>query len=253
MHTAVFEDLGLSPNEAKIYETLVERGESTISEIAVAGKIHRRNAYDAMQRLIDKGLCFQIFSTTENRYNAVDPDKLFELVAEKRQKLEEILPELKEKFRRRFAPEEAYIYRGLEGQKNNWMDILRVGKDVCNIGAKAQWFDPRLDTSRTAFFREANRKHITFNLLFDHEIKVHMPEFPKMFPGKLAYRFLPKECSTNSVLSVFGDYVVTYTGITMGKMADNTVFFIMRSKDLAESYRKWFWYMWGQSSGGGKK
>ena len=80
-----------------------------------------------------------------------------------------------------------------------------------------------------------------------------MPEFPKMFPGKLAYRFLPKECSTNSVLSVFGDYVVTYTGITMGKMADNTVFFIMRSKDLAESYRKWFWYMWGQSSGGGKK
>lgn len=67
MNRNVYETIGLSPNEAKIYETLVERGESTISEIAVRAGIHRRNAYDAIQRLIDKGLCFQIFSTTENR------------------------------------------------------------------------------------------------------------------------------------------------------------------------------------------
>jgi len=26
------------------------------------------------------------------------------------------------------------------------------------------------------------------------------------------------------------------------------VFFVLHSKDLAESYRKWFWYMWGMSS-----
>ncbi|MDO8571692.1 MAG: helix-turn-helix domain-containing protein [bacterium] len=248
MHQDIFEILGLSPNEGKIYETLLERGETTISEIAVGAKIHRRNAYDAMQRLIHKGLCFQIFSTTENHYNAVDPDKLTEILAEKQEKLLNILPTLKKKFGERFAPEEAYIYRGLEGQKNIWRDVIRVGQESFFIGAKAGWFDPRLETSRVAFFREATRKKIKFTQLFDYEVKAQIPNFPRHFPGKLKYRFLPKKYSTNSGLHIFGDYVITYTGLTIGKISEDVVFFVIHSKNLAESYRTWFWYMWEQST-----
>lgn len=248
MHQEVLETLGLTPNEAKIYEFLVENGESGISQVAIGGKIYRRNAYDAIQRLQDKGLVFQIFSPSQNLYNAVDPDKLSELVAEKQKQLEQALPDLKKKYTQRKAPEEAYIYRGLEGQKNIWRDILRVGKDICNVGAKAQWFDPRLEPSRMAFFKEINRQNIKSHLIFDHEIKLHMPDFPKTYPAKILYRFLPKEYSTNSVINIFGDYVVTYTGVSLGKMDENTVFFVLHSKNLAESYRKWFWYMWKMST-----
>ena len=226
----------------------MERGESSVSDISIAAKIHRRNAYDAIQRLIDKGLCFQIVSPIENHYNAVDPSKLTEIIAEKQQKLSAALPILKKKFHKRLAPQEAYIYRGYEGQKNIWREILRVGEDCWNIGAKAQWFDPKLSAGRDAFFKEANRKKIVFSLLFDHEVKVRMPEFPRNYPAKLKYRYLPKEYSTNSVVNIFGDYVVMYTGIILEQMNENTVFFIVRSKDLAESYRKWFEYMWERSS-----
>src|SRR3990167_10261702 len=98
MNAQIYESLGLSPNEAKIYESLVEIGESGISAIAINAKIHRRNAYDAIHRLIDKGLVFEIFSSGENKYNAVDPDKLVELLGEKQAKLQSVLPELKKKF-----------------------------------------------------------------------------------------------------------------------------------------------------------
>lgn len=248
MNIEVYETLGLSPNEAKIYETLVEHGESTVSEIAVSAQIHRRNAYDAIQRLIDKGLCFQILSTTENKYNAVDPDKLIELLKEKEDALQAIVPELKKKFAERLAPEEAYIYRGLEGQKNIFREVLRVGEDSYFIGAKGGWYDPRIETSRKAFFREANRKKIKFIQLFDHEAIDQMPNFPKHFEGILEYRILPEKYSTNSAIHIFGDYVVTYTGLFVGKLSDNNVFFVIKSRDLAESYRTWFWYMWGESS-----
>ena len=247
MAQTIFESLGLSPNEAKIYETLVEHGESSISEVATSAQIHRRNAYDAMQRLIDKGLCFQIFSSKENKYNAVDPDKLTELLQEKQAQLETILPELKKKFITREAPEEAYIYRGYEGQKNIWRDVLRIGQDSYFIGAKGGWFDPHLKSSMAGFFKEANRKKINFIQLFDNEMKA-MPDFPKSFPGKLQYRFLPKAYSTNSAIHIFGDYVVTYTGMGIKQLSKDVVFFVIHSKDLAESYRKWFWYMWEQSS-----
>lgn len=248
MYQEIFENLGLSPNEAKIYETLVERGESSVSDIAVAAQIHRRNAYDAIHRLIDKGLCFQIFSSTENRYNAVDPDKLVELFAERQQKLDKILPDLKKKFSKRVAPEEAYIYRGLEGQKNIFRDMLRVGQDSYVVGAKGGWFEPKIEASRIAFFKEATRKKIKFYQLFDYEVKTQIPSFPKHFPGDLKYRFLPKEYSTNSLIHVFGDYFITYSGLQILKLDEKVVFFVIHSKDLAESYRKWFWFMWQQSS-----
>lgn len=247
MKNTVYESLGLSPNEAKIYESLVEQGESSISSIALHAKIHRRNTYDAVRRLIDKGLCFEIFSSKESSYNAVDPDKLTELLKEKEQELGEILPALKEKFGKRLAPEEAYIYRGLEGQKNIWRDVLRVGADSYFIGAKGGWFEPNLTSSRHAFFKEANRKKIKFIQLFDQEIKEAAPNFPKHFPGILEYRFLPKGYSTNSAIHIFGDYVVTYSGLKPLKISDDQVFFVIRSKSLAESYKTWFWYMWKQS------
>jgi sugar-specific transcriptional regulator TrmB len=244
----IYETLGISPNEAKIYESLIETGESNISEIAINAKIHRRNAYDAMHRLIEKGLCFEIFSSKGNSYRAVDPDKLTELLAERQSKLQEILPGLKKKFTGQASSEEAYIYRGLEGQKNILRDVLRVGRDSYVIGAKGGWFDPRLASSRTAFFKEANKKKVKFIQLFDYDIKKELPSLPKEFPGTLEYRFLPQAYSTNSIIHIFGDYFITYTGLTIGKINDDTVFFVLRSKDLAESYRKWFWYMWKQSS-----
>jgi len=245
----IYESLGLSPNEGKIYESLVEKGESSISEIAVNAQIHRRNAYDAINRLSDKGLCFLIVGEKENRYNAVDPEKLNELLSEKQQELAEKLPELRKKFLRRDAPQEAFIYRGLEGQKNIWRDIIRVGQDSFFIGAKGGWFDPRLDkAARDAFFKDAKGKGIKFIQLFDHEVKTTLPDLPKKWPGALQYRYLPPEFSTNCGIGIFGDYVVTYTGTSVGKLnPDELVFFVVRSKVLGDSYRKWFWYMWEQS------
>ncbi|MBI5134793.1 hypothetical protein HZA86_00960 [Candidatus Uhrbacteria bacterium] len=242
-----FDDLGLSPNEGKIYEFLIERGESSVSAIAIATKINRRNAYDATARLIDKGLCFEIFSQTKTLYNAVDPDKLMEMIAEKQEKLQKILPALKQKFRARLAREEAYIYRGIEGQKNIFRDMLRVGGDCYFIGAKGGWFDPRLDASRDAFFREAKRKKLKFIQLFDSEVRERLPNFVEHFPADLQYRFLPKEYSTNSGIGIYGEYVVTYTGLHVKKIDENIVFFVIHSQELADSYRKWFWSMWKQA------
>lgn len=253
MNSLIYESLGLSPNEAKIYEALVEHGESGISDIAVFSKIHRRNAYDAIARLISKGLCFEIISQKENKYNAVDPGKLTELLVEKQNSLQKILPELKKKFQQRLAPEEAYIYRGIEGQKNIWRDMLRVEEDSFFVGAKGGWFDPRLDPARDAFFKEVNRKKIEIINLFDHEVKIKLPELVKNYPAKnFQYRFLPKEYSTTSGIGIYGEYVTTYTGMSLGKLAEEVVFFVIRSKNLAESYRTWFWYMWEQSEPGKK-
>jgi len=60
MHRQILEEIGLSPNEAKIYETLLSSGEVGVSDISLKANVHRRNVYDALNRLVEKGLVYRI-------------------------------------------------------------------------------------------------------------------------------------------------------------------------------------------------
>jgi len=241
MYLETLQKLGLSLNEAKIYEALLDLNEAGVGNISSTAKIHRRNVYDTLNRLVDKGLVFPILSKGENFYSPVDPDKLLELIKEKEDSLSQILPDLRKKYQRKENSQEAYIYRGLEGFKNYMRDILRVNKDVYFIGANLGWFDPRLKTFLEQFLKEVERKNIEFHHIFNQEVKEKGKEELKKIGQP--HKFLPAEYKTNSAIDIFGDYVVTFTGLKFKKIDDDITLFILKDKNLANSYRVWFDFM----------
>ena len=252
MYEEIFTTLDLSPNEGKIYLSLLEHGESSISAIAVNARIHRRNAYDAIGRLINKGLVFEVWSPTENKYGAVSPEKLRELLADQQRQLETALPDLVKKYQGTHSEQASYIFKGYEGMKNIWREILRAKVMVYTLGGKGQWFDKRLGGSDRAFFKEIQKQKIPFKILFDHETIPRFPLVVAYYKGIGQYRILPKDYSTNCTIHIFGDYVVLYTGVTYGELDPDSTFFITQSAGIADSYRRWFDYMW-DLSGKGKK
>ncbi|PLX28302.1 hypothetical protein C0581_02835 [Candidatus Parcubacteria bacterium] len=242
MHTAILEGLGLSKNEAKIYETLLLIGEATVNEISVRSKIHRRNIYDTMSRLVEKGLVFQVIGKGDNVYKPVDPNKLMELVEERQRKLEKVMPELVAAYNDKPQLEAVYFYKGIEGFKNYLRDVLSSGEDVYFIGAKGCWFDPRLKTFLEKFLKDAQREGVKYQHLFDYEVKDDLPEVMESV-GK-PYKFLPKEYSTPSMIDIFGDHVVSFTGAGLGKISDDISIFVVVSRSMATSYKTWFKFMW---------
>lgn len=238
MPIKILQQLGLSPNESKIYDALLDLKEAGAGKISIKTKIHRRNVYDSMHRLIDKGLVFSVLSGSETFYSPVDPDKLTELIKEKELMLRNALPELREKYERKENNQEAYIYKGINGMKQYMRDILREGKDVYSLAAKLGWFNPKLMAFRKEFYKEAKRKGIKFHTIFDNEVK---KENLKELEGvELPYKFLPAKYSTNSAIDIFGDYIVTFTGLGVKKLNKNTTFFVMHDQYLADTYRAWF-------------
>ncbi len=242
MSTEILMSLGLSPNEAKIYETLLKEGETTVAAIGLKSGIHRRNIYDSMNRLMEKGLVFQVVGRGDNRYKPVDPNKLLELVDEKRTKLESVLPEFLKVYQSKPALEASYMYKGIEGFKNYLRDVLSANEDAYFIGAKGAWFDPRLKTFLERFLADARRQGIAYKHLFDYEVKDRLPEVPKTV-GK-PYKFLPKKYSTPSMIDIFGDHVVSFTGAGLGRISDDITIFVIISRPMATSYKTWFQYMW---------
>jgi len=122
-------------------------------------------------------------------------------------------------------------------------DLFREGKDGYFIAANFGWFDPRYETFRKQFLKETKRKGIKFYHLFSHEVKEKAGERIKEVPNN-TYKFLPKKYCTNSAIDIFGDYVVTYNGITFSNIDENVTIFVLRDQCLAESYRTWFRMIW---------
>lgn len=252
MYSELLENIGLSPNEAKIYETLLSTGEVGVSEISQKANVHRRNVYDAINRLIEKGLVFRIFQKNEHTFKAVNPDKLMEVVKEKANTLSKVLPDLHRLYDAEPTQEAAYIYKGKEGFKNYMRDVARVGETTYFLGAKGLWFTPGIERSYLDNFvsamKKKNKKYFT---LYDPRVKDKFPEITKEVGGD--YKFLPAAYSTPGVTDIFGDYVVTFTSVDVGNFGEDGTIFVMINKELAETYRTWFKMMWDMTPDPEKK
>jgi len=242
MYESALEELGLSINESRVYEALLSSGSSSIEKIAIKSKVHRRNIYDVLAKLLEKGLISEAFIHNRKEYRAIHPSRLMDLLGEKERKLKSVLPEMERRFGAYEEEEAAYLYKGINGFKQYLQDILDVEETVYFIGAKAFWLDPRLQHFLPKFDAERKRKGIKFMHLFDYEVKEQKPEILRLV-GK-PYKFMPKEYSSPTAVDIFGDRVVTFVGTRPGQLPEEPVQFVMRSRRLADGYRKFFQFIW---------
>lgn len=237
-YSETLRSLGLSKNGALIYETLIRYGELSVSKIASKSEVNRRNVYDALNRLIEKGLVFEIIQGKESIYQAVDPEKLSELLREKEDALKAIMPELAMFYNERPAIETVSVYRGIEGWKNYMRDIIRTGEDFYCIGGKGAWMEERVMNIFPHFIKDAQRKKINFFHIFDHEVRDSGHDIVK-YVGK-NYKFFPPEHSTSCSIEVFGDFSCVISKLELGSVDQTISFTVIKNKEIAKAFRSWF-------------
>ena len=225
---------------------MLQLGEVNVNEISIKSKVHRRNVYDSLNKLMEKGLVTQFVLKGEKQFRATNPNRLMTILKDKEDRLSNAIPDLINKFQTIKQEEQAYIYRGIQGYKNYMQDIIETGEDFYVIGAKGGWFDPRLRTYRLRFYKEMEKMKLNAYHLFDHEMREHInKEIESPIKHHLKQgRFLPPKASTNSAIDFFGDKIVLYTGLSPNRIDDNVVLFVIVSRQLCENMKKWFWVMW---------
>lgn len=242
MHEDILKELGLSSNEAKIYESMLGLAEVNVDQIAIKSKVHRRNAYDTLSKLIEKGLVSEVFIENRKYYRATDPSRLSDILIEKQKKINSILPDLEKKFIKGVTEERAYIYKGIQGFKNYLNDIIEAEEDGYYLAAKGGWFDERLKHFRPKFMQQSRKLGLTHYHLFDYEMKSKMPHVPRH--PEFPHKFLPKKYSSFCAVDIFADHVVTWARFNVGRLDDNLTQFVIVSRDLADGYRTWFRCIW---------
>jgi sugar-specific transcriptional regulator TrmB len=243
-HHHILEKLGFSSSEAKVYLSLIRYSSCTIQVLAKCTNIHRRNIYDVINRLIEKGMVCEIVTSGGNLYKAFDPEKIESIYNQKMKEIKSILPDLQGIYNRSNSgnsQNEVVIFRGLEGYKNYMRMILSARKTIYSLGTKGDWFDSRLNNFSADFFKEKARLGIESKLLIDYE-------YSKIFnPGKhllAEYKILPESYSTDSTIDIFDDRVVIFSVVKDNIVDMYSDILMIQDSHLALNFIKWHGLIW---------
>lgn len=242
MDTKLLEEIGLANSEIIIYSSLLNSGSIKVGELMKKVSLHRSRVYEAINRLIDKGLVSYVIKNNVKFFQASDPEKLLSYIDEQKEKLgkkeetiKKILPELRKQIPQGLPQAEAHVLYGKEGFKAMRKDVLKQGKTLYLMGAKGIEFYA-LEYFYPGFNRERERLGIKQMILADYGVPLK-PENKKLKNAEI--RSFPKGYSTPAVINIYGDRVVNVlwqNGIPLC--------FMIINKGIADSYRKWFELLW---------
>jgi len=121
----ILKEYGLSEKEAKVYLATLMLGTSKVNEIASKSNILRETTYAILKQLKEKGLVGYLIKSGIKYFNATDPEKLIEILDEKRSRIKGILRELKEMMGVGIEKSKVEFYEGIEGLKTASENMIK--------------------------------------------------------------------------------------------------------------------------------
>lgn len=130
---------GLQDKQAAVYIRLLELGPSTVQEISRKAKVARPTTYAILDYLITQGLITKLKRGKRSLFTPEPPDQLKRLldheqqvIIERQQDLERLLPQLRALFRNRNQELSAHYYPGVNGLKHMRQEMTRQcsSKDI---------------------------------------------------------------------------------------------------------------------------
>jgi sugar-specific transcriptional regulator TrmB len=242
----ILEDLGFSKNEVKVYISLLETGSATAGKIAEKSKVHRTNVYEALNRLIEKGVVSYIIKDGIKYFDANEPSSLIQVLKEKEEKLNQIIPELSVKKKLSEKRDVAHLMEGIQGVKAVTEDILRCVEDggfVLTFGCPRD-ISKRMKGFIDSYHRRRISKKITQIHIYNENAKERIAYLNKLPYTKADY--LPKKYNSPATTTIYDNKVSFWI------WDEIPLVILIESKKMAEAYRRYFWLLWSLTKLGRK-
>jgi len=232
-------ELGLTGNETRVYLTLLRLGSATAGRITEESGVHRRNVYDAIERLVKRGLAGHVIKGKIRYFEAASPKCLLSIIEEEREALEgkmkrinSILPGLLSIHGSR-ERENVIIYKGLKGVKTVLEDILKTGKPNHVLGAHKP--PKQIKNYLNNFHRKRVRLGISDKLIFNRNDTERANMLAKMPLTEV--RFLQSSNESKTAINMYGDKVAIL-------MWSEPIGILIENKEVAKSFRDYFSLLW---------
>jgi sugar-specific transcriptional regulator TrmB len=230
-------EYGLSENEIQVYITLIKTGESTAQSIAKNAKLPRTTTYHLLEGLVQKGLVSFVIKETIKYFQAIDPKRLVELLEEKKQRIQQIVPELSAIAATIKEKPKVVIFEGMKGIRAVLQDVLEEKKTIYHYGDIIS-LQEVLKFAFPQFIRKRVEKKILIKIL----CKKEDPHKELLKTAKKEFRefvFIPDDY-------IFKSSVFMYSGkVAIFNIHEEPHYVvIVENKDFYESQKNLFELIW---------
>lgn len=237
----VLEEVGLTGNEIKVYKSLLKIGLTTTGPITKFSGIHKSRVYEALERLVEKGLVSYKIQSNKKYYSAQNPETLLEFLDEKKNKVEDILPILKSMQNEDLEQDDATVFEGYNGVKSvlrNFLKDAKKGDEQLVFGARSGMdIDPDF---WEFFFKYYGKRReevgLGLRIIYNEDLRgtIHVENHKKMKLTEVRF----SNQKTPAGINVCNNS----TAIFVWKK--KPVVFVIRSKEVADSFREYFEVLW---------
>jgi len=222
---------GLTENESKTYQSLLELGPNHAGIISRKTGLHRRVVYDTIEMLIKKGLIGYILKNNKKLFQASNPQRLLELIREKEAGIQEIMPLMNTLFGQTKEKEETNFYKGKLGLKTVFEEqILEGGKEVLIMGGSI-YASEILKFYFNWYNKKRVKKKIKMKIIFNTSKKQKIPY--------AEIKYLPEKYSSPLAINIYKEKVAI---ILWSK--ENPFAIVIKNKEISEGYKKYFNLLW---------
>lgn len=233
--SAVLSELGFSEGETKVYLALLKLGPSPVSAITQETGQHRTTIYDFLDHLLEKGVVSHITKEGVKYYQVAHPSRLMDFLKEKEDHLSQVMSDLNKLYEYKKEDLSIEVYKGKEGHKALLQMFLRTKKDNHVIGFEESRYEEWDKPLMRRFFKQMKENNVHEYAIVSNKAKF---VYPKTIAPNTHYRYIDDKYFNPNPIMTFGDYVAIHIWEPL------TIIFI-KSKQLAEGYRKYFNLLWG--------
>lgn len=239
--------MGLSENEAKVYLALLELGSSTAQQIAQKAQVNRATTYVQVESLMKMGLVTSFDKGKKTFLRAEDPEYLKKVIEKQKlaikdeeSALQNILPQLGNLFLSAGERPRVRFFEGLEGVQTISEEVLKSG--VKNIEAinSADIVLQKYPQQLEEYTPRRIKKGIHSKLIYTSSRGPFLKESDTA--ALRESRFIPQE-----KLAFYGDITIFGNKFSLEVTGAKPFGIIIESKELADSMRALFNFMWGSA------
>lgn len=157
-------EYGLSDTEARVYCAALALDGGPVDKISKRADTNRSSSYAVLERLKEMGLVSQVKKGNKTVFKASQPERLYDLLNERKEVVQKILPDLKSLFDISRGKPDVRFYEGREGLKTVLNSILDEAKEILIFG-EADSFIKAIPGWTEAYVEKRAGKNIKVKLI----------------------------------------------------------------------------------------
>jgi sugar-specific transcriptional regulator TrmB len=238
----ILEEIGLTSKESQIYLSLLKLGEETASRISEVAQLNRVTCYSILKSMVEKGFCTLYEKNNIQYFKPIKPEQILGLLEEKKKKINEIIPILKEQETIIEEKPELMIFEGKKGMVSMFtllLDDAEKKKEVFGYGNVS--IAEKVIQHQSTFWRKTRL-----------EKKIKMRAVSNSL-GDVDHRSPPlwkkiTEVRTNKDLEKLSFYtIITENYVSYGMFKGEIIGIVIKSKELVDKERFNFEMLWKAS------